>query len=90
MGLTNLIETGMVNSFGGTYLVFGLIFVAIFIGFLMAGINFRFALLFSSPVLVVMAQSGVIAPWIGYIIYIFVIGFGMYVAYGEMQSKGWF
>jgi hypothetical protein len=73
-------------SSGAMWLVAITIMGLILIGLLMSGVDFRFALMFLAPLLLAFADDAWIPTWIGGLVWIFIVGFTMFIAWNRFKE----
>lgn len=73
------IEDSLQGVFGSMTLVALLIMLAILIAFLLIGVDFRFAVMFVSPLTLAFVSIGWFASWVGIVFWILVVMFGGYI-----------
>ena len=85
--LFQTIEDALFGSLGGA-IIFVLLGILVFIiAFLMAGIPFRFAVLFSIPFIWGASQVGWLPVWVEGLFWFFIIGYGIYLFYTLVMSR---
>lgn len=73
------LEDSLQGVFGSMSLVALLIMLAFIIGFMFVGIDFRFAIMFSSPLAPAFVAIGWFPGWVAIIFWILVVMFGGYI-----------
>ena len=77
--LFTTIEESFIQMGVPLYLVGILFIIAIFIGFLIVGLEFKYALAFVSPAIIGFSDMAWFPAWIGILIWVFIAGFGIYL-----------
>lgn len=88
--LINLIDETLVNFSGSLYFVAIIILLFFIIGFLLAGLDFRFALLMVFPLVVYFSSEAVGifgSPIISGVFWLVVIALGLFVAWSLIQER---
>jgi hypothetical protein len=77
--LFQTLEDSLQSVFGSMSLVALLIILAFIIGFMFVGVDFRYAIMFSSPLAPAFVAIGWFPTWVAIVFWILVIMFGGYI-----------
>lgn len=85
------IQNSLFSSLGGNqvggYLFVLMVMVVFIIGFIVAGVPFRFAILFSIPFIWGASSIGWLPNWVEGLFWFFIIGYGIYLFYTLIMSR---
>jgi len=84
--LFTLVENSLSQTFGSMVIVGLAIIFLFFIVLVIAGVDFRFSLIIIAPLLLAMASSGWFPAYIGGLVWVVVIGFGLFIAWNRFRE----
>jgi hypothetical protein len=79
------IEDTLYNVFGSMELVALLIMLALLIAFLIIGIDFRYSIMFVSPLTLAFVEIGWFAKWVSIVFWIMIVMFGGYILWTNIK-----
>lgn len=81
------IQDTLISSFGNLAIVSLLIIIVFLVGFLFAGIDFRYATLLTIPLILVFSRINWLPQWIGGLFWILTVMIGGYIAWGYLKGE---
>jgi len=90
MVLANVFQTlqdTLVSVFGNLAIVAILLMGLFFIGFMFIGLQFRYSLLITAPLVLVFSQNGWFPQWVGGLFWILIVGIGGYIAWTYIKGE---
>jgi hypothetical protein len=81
------IEDTLQGVFGSMALVALLIMLALLIGFMFVGIDFRYSIMFISPLTLAFAQIGWFPQWVSIVFWIVIVMFGGYILWSKVKGE---
>lgn len=80
------LEDSLFGVTGSGVLVAILVYIVVALALMFAGLDFRFAFMISSPVLIGFASMGWFPLWVSGLSYVIVVGFGIYIVWNTIRD----
>jgi len=87
VGLFTLIEDSLFTNAGSMWLVAICILIFFFLAFMIAGMEFRYAIIFTSPLILGFVQMGWFPAWIQVVFWLIIVGIGGFLAYTYLSDR---
>ena len=87
VGLFTLIEDQLFSNTGSMWLVAIGILAFFFIAFLIIGLDFKYAIIFTSPLVLGFVQMGWFPAWIQVVFWLIIVGIGGFLAYTYLSDR---
>lgn len=86
-GMFGGLEDALFGFSGSMWLVAIIILIVFIVAFLIVGVDFRYALIFSSPLVLGFTEIGWFPIWIQTVFWLLIIGIGAYLLYTYMSDR---
>ena len=87
IGLFSTIEDSLFASTGSMWIVAICILIFFFLAFLIAGLEFKYATIFTSPLVLGFVKMGWFPAWIQVVFWIMIVGIGGFLAYTYLSDR---